>query len=340
MRWASSSPSTTCKPVYIQNQFGAPFGGPVKKDKLFYFLPISKACAASSGLCTFATVPTADQKAGHFGTPIRNPLTGPIYADGNLPASRSDRLRARPCWTRCPLPNLVTTTSNNFQSLPRSTINDNKGDARVDYYLTDRLTTYFRYSHRLDEIFVPGNIPGPAGGNNNGNVRILNQQIESRRHLDAQPDHDVGSAPGRHLDRGRQDAPRPGRAQSAGRQRHYRPAQDPRVKGALNSQSVTGFSQFGRQGSNPQFQNPFVVNPKINFSARSWAATLCKIGYEYQRIDTAIDDFNPVYGSDSYSGQFSQTQRRGHYQSRAIAGLQPGRLHDRRALQLRAQQLM
>ena len=39
---------------------------------------------------------------------------------------------------------------------------------------------------------------------------------------------------------------------------------DPRVKGALNSQSVNGFSQFGRQTSNPQFQNPFVVNPKIN----------------------------------------------------------------------------
>ena len=39
---------------------------------------------------------------------------------------------------------------------------------------------------------------------------------------------------------------------------------DPRVQGALNSQSVNGFSQFGRQGSNPQFQNPFVVNPKID----------------------------------------------------------------------------
>ena len=71
-----------------------------------------------------------------------------------------------------PLPNLDA-VSNNFQSLPRSTINDNKGNARADYYFTDRITGYFRYSHRLDEIYVPGNIPGPAGGNNNGNVRIL-----------------------------------------------------------------------------------------------------------------------------------------------------------------------
>src|SRR5260370_10281541 len=81
---------------------------------------------------------------------------------------------------------------------------------------------------------------------------------------------------------------------------------DPRVKGALNSHSVNGFSQFGRQGSNPQFQNPFVVNPKINIGKLLGRHTL-RIGYEWQRIDTAIDDFNPVYGSDTYSGQFSKT---------------------------------
>ena len=50
---------------------------------------------------------------------------------------------------------------------------------------------------------------------------------------------------------------------------------DPRVKGALNSQSVNGFSQFGRQTSNPQFQNPFVVNPKINVGQADRAGTRC-----------------------------------------------------------------
>src|SRR4051794_16295548 len=60
------------KPVYQQNQFGAAFGGPVKKDKLFFFLDYEGLRRVQRAL-TFATLPTADQKAGRFNTPIRNP---------------------------------------------------------------------------------------------------------------------------------------------------------------------------------------------------------------------------------------------------------------------------
>src|SRR5215813_9050245 len=162
------------KPVYIQNQFGATFGGAVKKDKLFYFVDYEGLRRIQRTL-TFATVPTADQKAGHLGTPVRNPLTGVLYSDGNLPSSEMTPF-AKAVLDALPLPNLPG-LANNYQSLPRATINDNKGDARADYYFTDKLTGFFRYSHRLDEIYVPGNIPGPAGGNNNGNVRIVNRQM-------------------------------------------------------------------------------------------------------------------------------------------------------------------
>ncbi|MGH9673874.1 MAG: TonB-dependent receptor domain-containing protein, partial [Bryobacteraceae bacterium] len=62
---------------------------------------------------------------------------------------------------------------------------------------------------------------------------------------------------------------------------------------------------MGRQSSNPQFQNPFVINPKTNYSKIVGRQTL-KAGYEYQSIDTDIFDFNPQYGQDSHSGQFSR----------------------------------
>ncbi len=62
---------------------------------------------------------------------------------------------------------------------------------------------------------------------------------------------------------------------------------------------------MGRQNSNPQHQDPFVFNPRINYS---WLAgrQSFKTGYEYQVINTEIDDFNPKYGDDSYGGQFSR----------------------------------
>ncbi len=44
--------------------------------------------------------------------------------------------------------------------------------------------------------------------------------------------------------------------------------------------------QLGRQGSNPQFQNPFVINPKVNYSKFLGRHSL-KAGYEYQRISTS-----------------------------------------------------
>src|SRR5206468_2490163 len=110
------------KPVYQQNQFGATLGGPVKKDKLFYFVDY-EGLRRNQRTLTFATVPTADQKAGRFGTPVRNPLTGELFADGNLPANQVTGF-AKAVLDALPLPNLPG-ISNNFQSLPRSTINDN-----------------------------------------------------------------------------------------------------------------------------------------------------------------------------------------------------------------------
>ena len=80
---------------------------------------------------------------------------------------------------------------------------------------------------------------------------------------------------------------------------------DPRFAGGLTNQNVTGWTSWGRQNSNPQFQNPFVINGRVNFTRLMGRHSL-KTGYEYQAINTEIDDFNPKYGNDSYGGQFSR----------------------------------
>lgn len=79
---------------------------------------------------------------------------------------------------------------------------------------------------------------------------------------------------------------------------------DPSFAGGLISSSVSSFSQFGRQGSNPQHQYPMVYDPKINFTKLVSRHSL-KVGFEAQFIDTDVSDFNPKYAQLSFSGYFS-----------------------------------
>ena len=295
-------PAQNVKPVFQQNQFGAAGGGPIKKDKFFYFFDYEGLRRTTRAL-TLATIPTDAQKSGNFATPLRNPMTGATYASGTVPASDVTPF-ARAVLAALPSAN-VAGNSNNFQSLPRSTIGDNKGDARLDYYWNSKVSSYFRFSHREDNIYVPGNIPGPAGGNANGSVHIFNQQWNPGTTWTISPTSILEARLGLTWTEGGKSPIGLGDPSLLDANGITGLPQDPRIKGALNSQSVSGFSQFGRQTSNPQFQNPFVINPKIVYSKVLRRHTL-KLGYEYQRIDTAIDDFNPVYGTDSYGGQFSR----------------------------------
>ena len=105
-----------------------------------------------------------------------------------------------------------------------------------------------------------------------------------------------------------------------------------RIAGGLPTQVITGYSDLGRQQTNPQWQYPTVYNPKINYTWSAGAHSL-KTGYEFQHILTEVQDVNPLYGRDTYNGQFSRPAGAGGEQP-----LQPLRLHARPARPVRAQQ--
>lgn len=66
---------------YLQNQFGATFGGPVKKDRSFFFASYEGNRLRKGTSSDTVTVPTADERAGNFsaGSPFAGVLT-----DANL----------------------------------------------------------------------------------------------------------------------------------------------------------------------------------------------------------------------------------------------------------------
>ena len=79
---------------------------------------------------------------------------------------------------------------------------------------------------------------------------------------------------------------------------------NPVVAGGLPSIGITGFTGFGRQSTNPQWQDPALLDPKVNFTWVKGNHSM-KFGYEYERVWMAVNDNNPLYGSFTYGGGYS-----------------------------------
>jgi Carboxypeptidase regulatory-like domain/TonB-dependent Receptor Plug Domain len=312
------------KPILLRNQFGGTIGGPIWKDHTFFFADYEGTRQVVHAFNS-ATVPTANQlgvsalaKANggytfltavggtESGTavPLRNPITGQSYANGVIPFSDpSVSSFAKGVIAALPSPNVPGNPfTNNYASLPSDTISDDKGDIRVDQTFNSKMTAFARYSEHSGRILSPPNIQGPAGGNSNGFVRIFNRQIAGGvTRIFNQNSILDGRFAYTHTDGGK--SPYGAGLPSLMAGITGLPS-DPVVARSLNVQSVNTYSQFGNQGSNPQFQNPTVYNPKVNFT-RIMGRSTYKVGYEYQSIFTEIDDFNPTFGQDTYNGNFS-----------------------------------
>ncbi len=92
-------PQGTDKPLSIYNNFGATLGGPIRKNRLFYFVSYDGTRQRTGGP-GFYTVPTAPLRSGDFGaisTVLYDPQTGnpdgigrQPFASNRIPANRLD----------------------------------------------------------------------------------------------------------------------------------------------------------------------------------------------------------------------------------------------------------
>jgi Carboxypeptidase regulatory-like domain/TonB dependent receptor-like, beta-barrel/TonB-dependent Receptor Plug Domain len=289
------------KPTLVQNQFGGALGGPIKRDKLFFFADY-EGFRSSAHTLSFSTLPTPAQKQGNLGIPITNPFTGQTYSDGVVPASQITAF-AKQVLGDLPDPNLPS-LSNNYASLPATITPSNKGDAKIDYYWNSKLTLFGRFSDRLQEQSKAAGLPGPSGAGGdifrsyNRSVAIgatwtINPRslLDLRLGLTRMEGEDfkfweLDSTPGMLALYGI-----PGT-----------PEQKPIASG-LDKQTISGYAGFGHDGG--QHQNPDVVNPKADYT-HTFGRHTFKAGAEFQNIATEILDLNPLTGTDTYAGQFSK----------------------------------
>lgn len=295
-------PTGGAKPVYIANQFGATFGGPIKHNRAFLFVDYEGWRRLQRAL-SFGSVPTLAQRAGNLGVPVLNPYTGATYSNGVVPPSALTAFGLK-VLSDLPAPNLPGNTSNYSALLP-STDNDNKGDIRYDQYFTGRLTFFTRYSYRIYNQLAAPTIPGLSGQGAGILSRVMNWQTASGVTWTLTPTSILEFRLGASKTEGRKvPATLDGGPSMFALYGIPGLPTTPELTGGLNTQNITGYASYGRDYTSPQWQNPLVFNPKVNYSFIVGRHTL-KAGYEFQAIDTQLDDFNPAYGQDIYGGQFT-----------------------------------
>jgi len=295
-------PAGGVKPPLIRNQFGGTVGGPIYKDRTFFFLDYEGFREIQKNL-VFSTIPTSDQRAGILTVAVINPLTNTRYEPRDpIPMTPF----ARKVLNELPLPNVPgATTNNNYQELVPFRYFNDKFNLRLDHKISDKLNLFARLSHRKANNFEGPNIPGPSGSNQNGLINIINQQlVTGATYVFANAstlDFRLGISK---IDAGKKP-PLTGGPSMFELYGITGLPDDGSITGGLTTQTITGFSQLGRQSTNPQFQNPFDVNPRVNYSFTVGRHSL-KTGYEFLAVHTDVQDTNPLMGLDTYSGQFSR----------------------------------
>jgi hypothetical protein len=290
------------KPSYNRNQFGGNFNGPILRDHLFFFLDYEGFRQVRKQISS-ATVPTVNQANGIFAKTVYDPYNGTPYAAGTSILSAPDiSPAARTVAGLISKLGQSNATNSNFTTFQRSNNYTDKGDLRLDYTIDPRNSVFVRASHLKTNATDFPIFGLPLDGSSNGKQRILDQQIAggytrvigANQLLDARVGFSrtragkyslsIGTDPGFVF---------PGLPT------------DPRVAGGLPSISITGFSALGRQSTNPQFQNPSLLDPKVNYT---WVVKnhSLKAGYEYQQVWMDVQDTNPLYGGFTFAGGFSR----------------------------------
>ena len=178
-------------PPYRQNQFGLSFGGPIRRDRTFFFTNY-EGLRIHQSITNATLLPTASERSGNLsginpatGLPfpaIINPATGRAFEGNQIPSSDINSVSAA-LLARVPLPNQpnqpneAPSALNSIDTGLRN-VNADQGTVRIDHQINSKEQLFGRFlAFQSTQLFpfVPdvfaNNPPAPPGfGTNHGDT--------------------------------------------------------------------------------------------------------------------------------------------------------------------------
>ncbi len=138
------------KPEYRQNQFGGSIGGPIFKDKTFFFADVEDDRVIQGQSSGLLTVPTGyeDQHPGDF-----TDIGGPFLPTALISPTGLDYFKL------FPTPNIPGAITQNFESVTNKTQYTLTADGRIDHHFGNGDQIYGRYSYNNINSYLPGPLP-------------------------------------------------------------------------------------------------------------------------------------------------------------------------------------
>ena len=162
--------SAQSKDILKRNQFGGTLGGPIKKNKTFFFVDYEETMVRQA-LVFSNVVPSLAMRGGDFssllpGTPILNPLNNYVpYPNNQIPSSMFSS-QALFFLKYMPAPNFLQGGTDRAVFGNRLALNTGKADIKIDEQITSKDHLMGRYSIVDNDEANPNSFPALGSPNN------------------------------------------------------------------------------------------------------------------------------------------------------------------------------